>query len=201
MFSRNCTYWEYLAQNTRATRAAWSRDNFLSADWLNCDGNDEEWTNGSGSSVIKSFGMRVANNWVSTGWNRDFQGMKVTKIMGKAEQQNRMTAPVHYSKNTDKLKRMLDYSLQIEFLIGQISELELSSSLIFPHSYECVAGITNHRLANSKSRVTGTRVCSRTLTLMTWPDWLKHSSCRKKIIISNQLFILKLNWNETHLQK
>ena len=47
--------------------------------------------------------------------------------MGNEEQQNRITAMIHYSKNTDRLKTMLDYLLQIEFLTGQIPELESSS--------------------------------------------------------------------------
>ena len=47
-------------EKIRATRVAWSRDNFLSADWLNCDRNAEEWTNGSGSSTINSYGMRLS---------------------------------------------------------------------------------------------------------------------------------------------
>ena len=52
--------------------------------------------------------------------------MEVTKIMGKEDQLNRMTATIHYSKSEDRLKTILDYSLQIEFLIGKILELELS---------------------------------------------------------------------------
>ena len=48
-------------------------------------------------------------------------------IIGKADQQNRMTPTIHYSKNTDRLKTILDYLLQIEFLIGPITEWELFS--------------------------------------------------------------------------
>ena len=126
-FSRSRTRCECLAQKIRATGVAWSCDNFLSADWLNCDQNAEEWTNGSGSSTINSYWMRQANNGASTCRDRNFCGMEGTNIMGKADQQNRMTATIHYLKNTDRLKTILDYSLQIELLIGQIPEYELSS--------------------------------------------------------------------------
>ena len=47
---------------SRGRVVAWSRGSFLSADWLNCDGNDKEWTNGSGSSAINSYGIQVAKN-------------------------------------------------------------------------------------------------------------------------------------------
>ena len=59
VFSRDHTSWECLAQKIRATRVAWSHDNVLSADWLNCDRNNEEWTNSFGSSAINSCGMLV----------------------------------------------------------------------------------------------------------------------------------------------
>ena len=126
-FSRNRTGWECQAQKTPATRVVWSHDNFLSADWLNCDGNAKEWTYSSGSWTTNSYGMRLAKNQASTCWDINFWGMEVTKIMLKADQQNRMTATIHYLKNTDRLKTIPDYSLQIKLPIGQIPESELSS--------------------------------------------------------------------------
>ena len=48
-----------------------------------------------------------------------------------------MTAIIRYSKNTDRVKMILEYSLLIQVLIGQILELELSSFKTFPPLYEC----------------------------------------------------------------
>lgn len=69
----------------------------------------------------------MAKDGARAGWSRNICGKAVTKTMKTAKQQNKMTAMINYSKDTDKSEVIPDCSLQIEFLIGLIPELELSS--------------------------------------------------------------------------